>query len=102
MAIAGMSGPPAMDIGMYSIAVGWASASVQTGVFETTPTMLSQGGAPSSAEPLAPAELPSPSGRGVDPGGALDRTRSPNGSRLGKQISANASLTRAAGSPRPP
>src|SRR6266699_2510187 len=53
MAFAGMSGPPAMDIGMYSRDVGCASASVQTGVFETTPTIVSQGGPPSGVDRIA-------------------------------------------------
>ena len=41
----GMSGPPAIDIGMNSCAHGVGSASADVGVFETTPTIVSHVGA---------------------------------------------------------
>src|SRR6202023_1652374 len=41
----GISGPPAIDIGMYNWATGVGSPSAFAGVAETTPTIVSQSGA---------------------------------------------------------
>src|SRR5262245_34730126 len=45
-ACAGISGPPAIDIGMYSCSDGVASASVVVAELETTPTTVSHSGRP--------------------------------------------------------
>jgi hypothetical protein len=70
-----MSGPPAMDIGMYSCAHGVRSPSVIVDVLETTPTILNHSGA------------------GVVDGSVIDMRRWSIGSLPGKKASASALLT---------
>src|SRR4051812_49201092 len=72
MAMAGMSGPPASDIGMYTTGTGVVSVSAWYGVLETTPTILSHGGAPFQSN--VPLTRRAPGG-----GGALERSSRPIG-----------------------
>ena len=74
-ATVGMPGPPAMDIGMYSVGTGRRSASAVVVVFETMPTMVSQ------------VTLGASPGRA---GALLEATCWPMGSCLGKTTSASA------------